>query len=166
MTILYEKNQVCLRTARPEDAALFAKVLRPADKAELMAVWPGISLKELIRQFIQLSSSAVILFYRGDMVAVGGIYPLTWLSTRACVWLLTGKELSKIPVTFFKLAKRLLGVWLRRYPLLTNRVDNRYHSACRFITQLGGVWTGHTTRYSNIQFLEFIFRRNYGRNCK
>lgn len=165
MTVLYEKNQIYLRTATAEDAKLLAAVLRPKDQAELSASFPGLLPKELIGRFINISSGSVALFYRGDVVALGGIYPFSWVGSRACVWLLTGPKIEKIPVTFIKLAKRLLTGWLMRYPVLTNQVDARYQAACRLITHLGGSWTGRARLYSNIEFLEFIFRRNYGRNC-
>ena len=166
MIVLYEKNQICLRLAHLSDAALLAPHLREADRAELAAVWPGISPEKLLDRFLALSSVSVVLEYRQRPVALGGIYPLTWLGQRACVWLLTGEEIEKIPVTFVRLAKHLLRTWLLRYPVLTNRVDTRYRSAGRLITRLGGIWTGEEELYGGVRFSEFIFRRRYGRNCK
>ena len=165
MTTLYEKNQIRLRTACVKDATALAAVLRQKDQEELAAVWPGALPEKLISRFIKISSVAVALTHEEKLVALGGIYPFAWLGHRACVWLLTGEEVEKIPVTFVKLAKRLLQVWLARYPVLTNRVDERYLAAQRLVNRLGGEWTGNSTLHHNIRFLEFIFRRNYGRNC-
>ena len=159
MSILYEKKGICLRTANPEDAAKLAGCLRSADRAELEASHPGQDPAILLRQFINQSIQAVTLCYREQVAAIGGICPDIWLGNRACVWLLTGQSIQKIPITFVRLARKLLACWLQQYEVLFNRVDARYTSACQLIVVLGGRFTEDKHFYHQICFLDFMFRR-------
>ena len=133
---------------------LFTAQLAPADKEELSYSHPGQPVEKLLAQFRCLSSRSFVFSYRGAIGAMGGVTP------QGCVWMLTAPCLRACPKTFVKAARKWLGVQLRRYPVLFNWVDEHHHTARRFITYLGGVFTGEYQVLSGRKFLFFTFRRD------
>lgn len=132
----------------------FASRLTPADREELAYSHPGQPVEKLLAQFRRLSARKFVFSYRGATCAMGGVTP------QGCVWMLTAPGLHSCPKTFVKAARRWLNVQLRRYPVLFNWVDAHHHTARRFITYLGGVFTGEYQILSGRKFLFFIFRRD------
>ena len=150
---------VVLRRARAGDGVALACVLRPADRAELAASHPGREAGALLEEFIACSCESVCLLYQGQPVALAGIYAPVLLGPSACVWLLSGRGIERCPVSFLRVAKKQLAVWNNRYPVLSNEVDARYETAVRFITHLGGQFSGKKSLRCHISFLHFTFRR-------
>lgn len=159
MFILYQKNNLLLRRAYLPDALRLARVLRWKDKAELTASHPGKEPEYLLKHFITQSSSSFILEYCGKPVALFGLAPDVWMGRRACVWLLTGRELGRISKTFVRLARRFLAAALAQYDELYNFADGRYEEALRFIRRLGGRFDGVSFDTPSARFLRFTFRR-------
>lgn len=159
MNILYQKNQIILRKSARQDCARLAAVLRPEDRAELAASHPGREAGELMGEFFDRSARCFTLEFKGEVAAVFGLSPGIWLGRRACVWLLSGKSVEKIPKTFVRVARILLGRMLAEYPELYNFADGRYAAALRFIRRLGGSFDGTFYDTPSARFLGFTFRR-------
>lgn len=160
MTVLYCKNQIVLRRARPGDGFKLAPFLRPADRAELASSFPGRTFGELLEDFIRRSRECFYLSRAGKAAALFGVYAPCLVSRRACVWLLTGAEVEKMPVSFVRLARGSVSYFLERYTELYNFTDGRYGAALRFIKRLGGRFDGSFKTCGNVRFLYFTFRRN------
>ena len=160
MDVLYQQIYCRLRAPLPHDWALLAQELRPADRAELAASHPGQDPQELLARFGARSSRCWVLEYRARPAAVFGLAPDVWLGRRACVWLLTGKGVERIPKLFFRTARALLQRALGQYDELYNYADERYPAALRFVRRLGGRFDGTFYRTPCAKFLRFTFRRN------
>lgn len=160
MTVLYCKNQIVLRHARPGDGLTLAPHLRPADRAELSASFPGRAFGALLEDFIRRSRACFFVSRAGVPAALFGVYAPCLLSRRACIWLLTGEEVRKMPVSFVRLARGAVSRLLEHYAELYNFTDGRYEAALRFIKRLGGAFDGSFKTCGNVRFLYFTFRRN------
>lgn len=166
MDILYQQNNLVLRSARLADCALLAAELRRLDREELAASCGGADVRKLLESFYRVSVKCIFLQYKNHPAALFGLAPEVWMGRRACVWLLTGKSVEKIPKSFFCAARTLLKNALNEYEELYNFVDERYLAARRFVERLGGVFDGSFVTAGGVKFLRFTFRRKeYGRNC-
>lgn len=138
------------------DIHFLAVHLTPADQAELNASHPGCNVEELLQRFVASSLESVALVYHRRAVAIGGVAAV---GPVFCVWLLTSVFIR----TCQKTGVRFIKDWLRQrlcvYPFLCNWVDQNHIVARRFITYLGGTFTGEYQKLSGRQFLFFIFRR-------
>lgn len=159
MNILYQKNNCLLRLASPKDGTRLAKELRWEDRAELSASHPGREASELVSDFINRSVHCFILEHQSVPAALFGLAPDVWLGRRACVWLLTGKRVLRIPKTFLRVSRALLMGALAQYDELYNFTDERYAAALRLIRHLGGRFDGRSFDTPAARFLRFTFRR-------
>lgn len=159
MHIFYQKNKLLLRRAYGKDCPRLAARLRPEDWAELAAAFPGQTAESLLQGFLAQSTSAFVLEYAAEPIAMFGLAPDTLLGRRACVWLLTGRGVERVAKTFLWLARRWLSTALTQYEELYNFADERYGAALRFIRRLGGKFDGRYCRRGCVKFLHFTFRR-------
>lgn len=137
-----------------------AQVLRPEDRRELAASHPQGGRGLVLESFIACSQQCVCLQCKDEVAALAGIYAPVALGMQACIWLLTGRAISRCKFSFVRLAKSQLQPWLELYPVLGNEVDARYVAAQRFIKFLGGRLEGAVSMHGKIAFLHFTFRRN------
>ena len=160
MTFLYCKNKILVRPARAGDGKQLAPLLRAEDLRELAASHSGRAPAELLEDFIHSSRLCFFLSHGKEPAALFGVSTPCWLARRACVWLVTGRGILKMRVSFMRLARRITADFLSVYPELYNFTDERYLSAVRFIRRLGGQFDGSFVTYGNVRFLYFTFRRN------
>lgn len=160
MTFLYCKNNISVRPARAGDGQNLAPFLRAEDLRELAASHSGRAPAELLEDFIHSSRLCFFLSYGKEPAALFGVSAPCWLARRACVWLVTGRGILKMRVSFMRLARRVITDFLSVYPELYNFTDERYLSAVRFIRRLGGRFDGSSVTCGNVRFLYFTFRRN------
>lgn len=149
-----------IRPARPGDGVKLARVLRAQDKSELAATHPGQNVGKCLEKFIKISRVSVFVSYRGRPFLLAGIYCDDVFAQPALVWLLTGREVNKHPISFFKMGRFFLAQWQAYYGDLFNYIDARYTSACQFAKRLGGRMENDGTYYQGKLFLKCIFRRN------
>ena len=149
-----------IRPAHAGDGRQLARVLRPEDRAELAATHPGISPGKCLEKFIEVSAVSLFVCYRGKPLLLAGVYRDPVLVTPSIVWLLTGKEVRKHPIRFFKLTRFFLKQWLAYYGDLFNYVDARYWGACKLARRFGGELENDGSYYQGKLFLKCIFRRN------
>ncbi len=153
------ESTVHFRPACPADAVALARCLREADRQELAASHRGQNPAACLEHFIRISVCCICGIYREEIIALAGIYAPSFLGAGACVWLLTGRSIVRVPISFVRYAKHQLAIWLNLYPQLENSVDARYHAARKLIACLGGIFTARRSVYDGKLFLHFIFRR-------
>ena len=158
--LFMRKNNIIFRSFLPQDAAALAYTLRAEDRRELAASHSGRAAAELLEDFIHSSRLGFFLSHGKEPAALFGVSSPCWLGRRACVWLVTGRGILKMRVSFMHLARRITADFLSVYPELYNFTDERYVSAVRFIRRLGGQFDGSSVMYGNVRFLYFTFRRN------
>lgn len=149
-----------VRTAYPGDGKKLARQLRPKDRAELAATHPGQNPGQCLEKFISVSDVSICVLYRGKPLLLAGIYRDDTFSTPALVWMLTGKEVDKHPVSFVKMVSFFLTQWHAYYGELFNYIDFRYWQACKLAKKLGAVLEDDGTYYQGKLFFKCIFRRN------
>lgn len=160
MTLLYCKHPILLRPAQVGDGHSLAPFLRPLDRAELAASHPGKEAAALLEDFIARSRECFFILHGGEPAALFGVSAPGWFSPRACVWLLTGRQVERMPVSFVRMGRAAVKYFLTQYPELYNFTDERYPAALRFIKYLGGQFDGSFKTCGNVRFLYFTFRRN------
>lgn len=160
MTLLYSKHQILLRPARMGDGRRLAPFLRPQDREELAASHPGKEMAELLEDFIRYSRECFFILHRGKPAALFGVSAPSWFSPRACVWLLTGRRVERMPIALVRIGRAAVKYFLTHYLELYNFTDERYLAALRFIKRLGGQFDGSFKTCGNVRFLYFTFRRN------
>lgn len=160
MTILYCRNQIRVRSARPGDGVRLAPYLRAADRAELAACYPNAPAEQLLERFLYVSRECFVLEYKGLPAALFGVYAPCFFSRRACIWLLTAGAVERMPVAFVRVARAAVAYFLNKYTELYNFTDGRYTAALRFIKRLGAWFDGSSKTCGNVRFLYFVFRRN------
>lgn len=135
--MIYQRRGISVRDATQEHVNALKGRLRKADAKEIWAAGFDSDAESLDRS-LQASVLAYALERRGLPVAVFGIAPAgTYLGTSACVWLLGSKEISEIPVTFVKLTIPVIEIFLLRYPVLFNYVDNSYVNSIKWLKSMG-----------------------------
>jgi len=159
MTVLFEKKYLLLRSARRGDGYRLAPFLRQADRAELAVSHQGRDVAALLEAFIASSVQSVFMTVRGEPAVLAGVCPQIHLGVSGCVWMLTGRAVERVPLSFTRLARRQLEEWLQYYPFLYNYIDGRYLQALSFAQRAGGK-TGKEIYIHGVKFVEVIFRRN------
>lgn len=81
------------------------------------------------------------------------------MGRRACVWLVTAKEVEHFAVGFVKAARQALAVFYGFYPVLYNYIDVSYPQAGRFARLLGGRAQTEIKQAGGKDFQLFLFRR-------
>lgn len=121
------------RPAEPGDAVLLASVIRPADAAEIEASGFPNPLDALVRS-MAASAVAFSVELEGELACVGGVQEMAPVG---CVWLITGAAVDRNRRAFWRESQRVMGVLLKRYRVLTNRIDARYGASIRWARRLG-----------------------------
>jgi hypothetical protein len=147
-----------IREAQASDCALLAAVMRPEDMRELEAL--GLTPKRALYESLAESAVAYTVDVDGWPAAMFGLTPYKLLGERACVWLLTGEGINKIPLTFVKLSRLYIAEFLELYPVLDNWVDARYTASIKWLEMCGAVFDKvGITKPGNVVFRHFYLRK-------
>ena len=130
-------NDISLQALCKDDLIILSENLRPADRAEMRALY-GKRVAESLQKGLARSAVAVGFFYKGKIAAAAGVEPEGCLGRRACVWSWSGAEAGRCSKAFWKVSKQVLQYFLQLYPQLYAVCDERYVAAHRYITRLGG----------------------------
>jgi hypothetical protein len=122
--------------ATEEHAQFLTRHLREEEVLEVQASSRREQIED-IRLSIGLSSEAWAALWNGEVVAVLGIRPLSFLSNDACPWLLTTPEAAKHPKELLRSTKKFLNEWIQQYDVLTNYIDSRYEPSLRWAKWAG-----------------------------
>ncbi len=126
--------KVRIREARLLHGKIISKRLRPEDEAEIRAVHGDPRLA--IRRIILASPYRRVAYVDGEVAALWGCDG-TLLSTEAHAWLVTTAAVEKVPLTFFREARRELREMLQSRRLLVSHAAASYEKALRFMRMLG-----------------------------
>ncbi len=124
--------------ARLSDVWAFER-MRPADAAEVLAVG-GYSPVEAVIESWAASKEAWTARFNGEVGCMFGAAPhptSTLLMPTAVIWALTTTVVDKYPVTFVRFSKLVVRDMHRKYGLLINYVDARYHQAVNWAEVIG-----------------------------
>jgi len=139
-----------------KDAIKLKKIIRESDKKEVIAshgsLWKAITAC--------LKAKICLSVYKDDkLLCITGLEPDSFLSKKACIFLLSTKFVDKNKLTFYKVIKRMLKETLKDYECLYNFVDSRYNISIEWLKKMGAVFCGESY-FSGVKFLYFEFRRN------
>lgn len=127
-------TEIVIRACRAADIAVMARTLRDDDRAEIEDA--GLPVKHFLFRLYVDSLYRRAALVDGEIAAIwGDCAPL--LSTEGHVWLLTAPPIERIPLTFFREARREIGELLRLRSLLRADTGAGYHKAHRFFALLG-----------------------------
>lgn len=114
--------------------ALIANI-RPADRDEAEASEGSLELA-LYNAFMR-TPYPTALSYRGDLIAIYGAAPMTFLSTQGALWLMGTPLMRRYAGKVFHDAKLFVAHAREHYPVLVNYVDARNTESIRWLAALG-----------------------------
>jgi hypothetical protein len=139
-------------------AVELAALMRPEDEAECLASGHETAL-DAVAASMERSSVCCALLLDGEVAALFGIVPAP--GNTACAWALTGRAVSRRPVTFGRVSRRVVGAFLLQHEALFNYVDARYTAAIRWLRWLGFmVGTARELEPGGVPFCPVILRRS------
>jgi len=93
---------------------------------------------EVIRDSVERSIGDCWAFKDNKgLLAINGMHPLSPLSDRAIVWLLTTERAKQYPKQLVKQTRKFLRNWSKEYPVLFNFVDAEYEASIRWCKVVG-----------------------------
>ncbi len=140
---LYISNDSSLELLCKAHLDEIALSLRRLDHAELWAMY-HLPVRAGLELCAKRSSLAVAFKYRGEVACVAGVAPQSLLGQSACLWSWTGSSADKCPKLFWKASKKMLEIFLLRYPCLYAVCDERYEAARRYLLHLGALERGES----------------------
>ena len=120
--------QIDFQTLRPEHSAIAAH-LRQADIDEINAL-NGLSPALAVAYSIAYSE-------RGAAVSIDGVLSAVFGVAHGVIWLVATDEISKHPVAFFRVSRRIFNDICNGYSKLENWVDARHSLSLRWLKWLG-----------------------------
>lgn len=122
--------------ARAEHVPAVALAMREQDRLEVLAA-EGRAPAEALVSALEASHRAWTVLVDGAPAAMLGVIPLGLLAEDFALWFLTTHVVARYPVTFLRVARRVVRELLMRHPHLFNYVDARYRGAVRLLECLG-----------------------------
>lgn len=139
-----------------DDIKEVARTMRAEDKREI--AHQGLDPEEVLLRAAGEGHSFTAC-YRGQAVCIFGVVPDSYLSARACLWLLGSERLEACKLSYFKACKQVVNLFLTKYAVLYNIVDPEYTRAKKWLTRLGAVWGGKYYGGNDVPFDYFEIRR-------
>lgn len=121
-----------LRQAEPADAEWFAAHLRASDLLEVLAFYDDPA--NALRQAIDLSRICVVAEHEGRGILLLGCADSI---VEGVPWLVATGEAAAYPGALTRIAKHYVGLFLERWPVLLNYVDERNTASVRWLRRLG-----------------------------
>ena len=123
-----------LLPARMEHAYQLAPVMKQADREEVKAA-SGLEPLEALLKSLELSEKAYALLAGEEVLALGGLVPLT--EQIGIPWALTSDKIALYPKQFCSITKKLVKEFHKRYSILTNFCDARNTTTIRWLKWCG-----------------------------
>ena len=117
-------------------AAAMAPKMRESDAAEVWASG-GHTPHDALIASVQWSAQAYAAQFNGDLGAIFGVGPASFLSNVGIPWLLGTPVLHQYPSAFHKASRGFLAAWLDEYASLEQMVDSRNEKSLRWLSRLG-----------------------------
>lgn len=124
-----------LRPATPDDTIWLVPRLRERDRQEALATFED--LDTAIRHSISASPICDVAEIDGVGIFVIGCAPDANVEGRGIPWLLATTEVAHHPGALTKITKHYVGLFLERWPVLLNFVDERNVTSVRWLRRLG-----------------------------
>ncbi|MGU3629837.1 hypothetical protein [Comamonas sp. C24C] len=145
-------DDLLFRMAVPADAGRLVSDMREADRAEVEAC-SGPDVLAAISASIARTGEPFAVESDGQLLAVGGVVPISLLSGQGSPWLLGTTALDLFPGRLTRGAKTYLSRMQTEYPHLLNYVDARNVRSVRWLRRLG--FTVHPAEPYGIAGLPF-----------
>jgi len=146
------------RTAVESDIPRVADDMRESDVVEVYNSHRHTPIEALTYSF-EVSQLCITIVYGGRPVAMFGIVPTG--AAEASIWLLGNNGLREMWVTFLKLSRAFIEMFLQGYPFLYNYVDAANETTIRWLTWCGAKF-GEPEIYGQqgCLFRRFVIERN------
>ena len=141
--------------ATTEHAYQLAPHMKQADREEVKAA-SGLEPLEVLLKSLELSEKAYALLAGDEVIALGGLVPLT--EQIGIPWALTSDKIALYSKQFCRITKELIKGFHKKYPLLTNFCDARNTTTIRWLKYCGFKFVTETPefRVARIRFLQFF----------
>ena len=138
-----------------EHAHQLAPVMKAADREEVKAA-SGLEPLEVLLKSLELSEKAYAIVVGGEVIAIGGLVPLT--RNVGIPWGLTSDKIALYPKQFCKIAKELIKGFHKSYPLLTNFCDAQNTTTIRWLKWGGFRFVATVLEFgvAKIPFVQFV----------
>jgi len=135
-------SMTALLPAMPADARELASVLRPEDRAEVLALLGPVDPVEgpadgLLQGLASAREAWTARDDAGRIICMAGVSPLSLIGSTGVPWLLGSDLVTVHRRAFMVESRRLVAHWLTLYDELRNVVDARYVVAIRWLRWLG-----------------------------
>jgi hypothetical protein len=126
---------ITVLSATEDDARELAPLLRPEDRAEVLAL--GLDPIDGLLQSLIGAQEAWTYRAEGQIVCMAGITPLSLIGRTGVPWLLGSELVVQHRRVFMVETCRMVARWLTLFDVLRNVVDDRYDAAIRWLSWLG-----------------------------
>lgn len=137
--IYYHDDGLVIRDAVPNDIEEIAINMRRQD-AEEAAAAVAQTPSQALAGGLAASTLCLTAERHGVPLAMFGVVPDALLGSRAIVWMLGAEPLGRIKKTFVRVSRKVIAMFLERYPELYNYVDARYAGSVRWLKSCGAVF--------------------------
>lgn len=104
------------RIATIEDIEYIAAKMRTEDTDEILSI-ANVNVSVALKESFYASCECIVGIDDGKVFCVVGLIPD---STGVTLWMLFTNEVTSLPISFFKLSKKLVKQWLDKYGYLHN----------------------------------------------
>tara|TARA_R110000868_G_scaffold411706_1_gene707820 strand:- start:40797 stop:41246 length:450 start_codon:yes stop_codon:yes gene_type:complete len=126
---------ITMLPATDDDARELAPLLRPEDRAEVLAL--GLEPVDGLLQSLAGAREAWTWRDDGRIICMAGVSPLSLIGSTGIPWLLGSPLVADHRRDFLVETRRMVAHWLTLFPVLRNVVDARYEAAIRWLHWLG-----------------------------
>ncbi len=126
---------ITMLPATEDDARELAPLLRPEDRAEVLAL--GVEPVPALLNGIVTAREAWTYRDDGRIICMAGVSPLSLIGQTGVPWLLGSPLVMEHRRAFMVETRRMVARWLDWFPVLRNVVDARYDAAIRWLRWLG-----------------------------
>lgn len=126
-----------IRPYRDGDMARLAANLRPADRAELVALVGEDRAQDVLMSCPQNSAMTWTHELNGEVLSVFGVAAADLLQGEGAIWLMGTRLLERHPSALMRQIPQYVTEMRRVFPKLMNAVDARNTRSIRWLTWLG-----------------------------
>lgn len=134
--ILYDKNNILIRSAEIEDINSLKTTMRINEAQEVYASH-GHTPEQSLKYSFSTSENKFTLIYNGEVMAMFGISLDPLSHDCGSIWMLTSEKIESIRFRFLKLSRKIIKALSAVYPILYNYVDQRHTLAVDWLKWCG-----------------------------
>jgi len=134
--IIYDKNNILIRTAEIEDINSLKTTMRMSEAQEVYASH-GHTPEQSLQYSFSTSETKFTLVHNGEVMAMFGISLDPLSHDCGSVWMLTSEKINSIWFRFLKLSRKFIDSLTATYSLLYNHVDQRHEVSVKWLKWCG-----------------------------